>query len=188
MLIPVQRLHSTTFIAPVLAIVLLLSSCGPSREAEKNHEESKAPLPDLTIRKVAYQWLGSSLRLGNTSRTSILMNVEFRVEVANVGGAAFESPFYLSISTSYSDYQNFVYSRHELLNEARTVILPGQHFPFIFRTDVDIPLQPVLMNFPIRFYINTESMSQFPGFSAPRIQEIDYRNNVFEMSLRTRSR
>lgn len=169
----------------LISIVLCLWLFPSCRSSQPPPEEvgDHTPLPDLTIKKVTYRPDLSTPRLLPQRVDALVVTYEFRVEIENIGTAPLTEPFYISYTTTTYDYQNFIYSRHELLNAARTVIARGKSFTFVVTTEIEIPRRVVPSNFPIRFYINTEGQLNTLGYQAPRINERKYNNNIYELSV-----
>jgi len=166
----------------VLPILVLTLGCGGA--PVRTHDENSELLPDLFIKKISYRSLGSAQRT-RTRASSLVISYEFQIQVANGGNADFGGTFFVSITTALDDYDINQFSKHTLVNETKQLIQPGQVRTFVVLADVEYPRPPVPAFLPMRFYVNTEGFSTTPEVTAQKIREHDYRNNIYELSMRT---
>lgn len=171
--------HIALFVVPFLFGIL---GCGSP--PIKTYDDDSEQLPDLFIKKISYRALGSAQRTRTRSAT-LVISYEFEIQVANGGNADMAAAFFVSITTALDDYDINQYSKHALVNETRQVIQPGQMRTFVILADVEYPRPPVPAFLPMRFYINAEGFSTSSEIAAQRIREHNYRNNVYELSMRT---
>ncbi len=169
-----------------ILLALLGGSCRSSAPPPNIIDEGN-PLPDLVIKRIGFRILTTGPRLVPQRVEVLVVPYEFRVQVDNVGSSAFDKPFYVSFTTNVPDYQNYIYSRQELLNEGKTLILPRQSYTFVVSTEIEIP-RGTSGSIPVRFYINTEGNLNKLGFQVSRVEERNYKNNVFELSMRLQAR
>lgn len=162
-------------------LIFLLLGC--SSKPIRTFDENEPAKPDLIIKKISYRPLGSAQRT-RTRANTLQVQYEFQIRIENVGNAVFGEPFYISLTTQLEDYQTNQYSKHVLVNEGRTLIQPGLQQTFIVGADIDYPQPPLPAFLPMRFYLNTEGLGTTTAFVIRNIAEHDYKNNVYELSLR----
>lgn len=169
----------------IVALTLMASCAKPSLPPENT--DSSTLLPDLRIKKIEYRQQNRQVirRLSVYEPNLTALNYEFTVHIENIGNKRFEEPFYLSISGSLTDYQDYLFSRHVRLNDERRAIEPGNALPFIARITLDFPPPFTKMShYPVRFYINTEGSTNSTGFPTVYIAERSYKNNFYELQIR----
>jgi hypothetical protein len=167
------------FVVPFLFLV-----CGCGSAPIKTYDDDSELLPDLFIKQITYRSLGSAQRT-RTRSSNLVISYEFKIQVANGGNADFGGTFFVGLTTALDDYDINLYSKHALLNETRQVIKPGQIRTFVVQADVEYPRPPIPAFLPMRFYINTEGFSTSSELATQKTREHDYRNNVYELSMRT---
>ncbi len=163
-----------------LLLILLL---GCSSKPIRTFSEDEPAKPDLIIKKISYRPLGPAQRT-RTSAQTLQVPYEFLVYVENAGNAVFGEPFYISLTTMLDDYDTHQYSKHVLVNEGRALIQPGLQQTFIVGADIDYPQPPLPAFLPMRFYLNTEGLGTTSAFLIRNVAEHDYKNNIYEISLR----
>jgi hypothetical protein len=162
---------------------LIILFLGCSSKPLRTFNENDPAKPDLAIKRISYRPLGSAQRTRTRAQT-LQVQYEFQIRVENVGNAVFGEPFYISMTTQLEDYQTNQYSKHVLVNEGRALIQPGLQQTFIVGADIDYPPPPLPAFLPMRFYLNTEGLGTTTAFVIRNIAEHDYKNNVYEISLR----
>ncbi|MEP0822672.1 MAG: hypothetical protein HRF44_07465 [Ignavibacterium sp.] len=167
---------------PFAIAALILSAC--SGKPLRTFSPDDPLQPDLYIKRVTYRALGSAQGT-RTRATSLQIRYEFRIQVGNIGNAAFGEPFTISLTTQLNDYETHQYGKHVLVNEAPVLIQPGQDQTFVLTVDIEYPRPPIPAFLPMRIYLNTEGLQTTTALTLRKIPEHDYRNNVYELSLRT---
>ncbi|MGH2568403.1 MAG: hypothetical protein ACRDGA_08695 [Bacteroidota bacterium] len=176
--------------ALVVVVGAVVLSCGGAASLPEDNTDRSVLLPDLRIKRIEYrkqnkQLLNPMRSMTNISPAVVGMDYEFRLHFENVGERAFEEPFYLSVSGSLNEYQDYQYSRHLLLNNERQSIEPGQVVYFAVPLRLDFPPRlERISHYPVRFYINTEGINNSTGFPTLYREERSYRNNFYELQIR----
>ncbi|HEY4612849.1 MAG TPA: hypothetical protein VII11_07700 [Bacteroidota bacterium] len=169
-----------------IAAVLLALGCAGTAQLP-DYSNSANPLPDLHIKKIEYK-IGNKQRLQRfTTRdpSTARLEYEFTLLVENIGNKAFQEPFYLSVSGSPTDYEDYLYSRHIRLNDENLIVEPGQVVRFVVPLVLDFPhIRARLSHYPVRFYLNTEGSQNSTGFPTLFIAERSYENNFYELQIR----
>lgn len=116
------------------------------------------------------------------------IDYEFKILVENLGDAPMGEPFYFSVTGNTSDYQDRFYTYHIRVNDVGNVIQPGENLPFTIKIPIEPP-PPNIRNYryPIRFYLNTEGTNNTAGYPTNFIAERNYRNNIYELSMRIKT-
>jgi len=166
-----------------LFLFLLLILLGCSSKPIRTFSDDDPAKPDLFIRKISYRPVGPAQGTRTRAQT-MQIQYEFLVSVENIGNAVFGEPFYISLTTLLEDYETHQYSKHVLVNEGRALIQPGLQQVFKVVADIDYPQPPLPAFLPMRFYINTEGLGTTSAVPIRNIAEHNYRNNVYEISLR----
>ncbi|GJQ21343.1 MAG: hypothetical protein HBSIN02_16980 [Bacteroidia bacterium] len=170
------RLHS------LVIVTMILSAC--SGRPLRTFSPDDPLQPDLYVKRVTYRALGPTQGT-RTRATSLQIRYEFRIQVGNIGNAGFAEPFTISLTTQLNDYETHQYGKHVLVNEALAPIQPGQDQTFVLTADIEYPRPPFPAFLPMRIYLNTEGLQTTTALTIRKIPEHDYRNNVYELSLRT---
>ncbi|HWP82964.1 MAG TPA: hypothetical protein VNN76_09960 [Bacteroidota bacterium] len=166
-------------------VVCLMLGCRTTADLPKPVNEE--PLPDLRIKKVEYRQLHRQQLIRRSPRDPVLakLEYEFVLQIENIGQRNLQEPFYISVSRSLNDYQQYLYSHHIRINDEHRLLETGQVTRFVLRVDLDFPPPGTrLSHYPIRFYINTEGPENSTGYPTLRILERNYANNTFELQIR----
>jgi hypothetical protein len=152
-----------------------------------DNTDSSIPLPDLRIQKIEYRQLHRQPLIRRSVRDPTLakLEYEFTLLIENIGEKRMDEPFYVSVSGSLNDYQDYLYSRHIRLNDEQQSFEPGKIIPFVVPLVLDFPpLYTRMSHYPVRFYLNTEGPNNSTGYPTVFIAERSYRNNVLELQVK----